>query len=132
MSKNARLDPRRSRKLTSRECSSIIGGYLGGMATSNLAGPEIAREAIGLFATGDMADNLWLSIRCQSQKGTNQTAMDIEKARQWQGEGDEAHRAFWRGLGAVISGCRVLASERAVKTACAWLFEQDGFWGRLD
>lgn len=35
---------------------------------------------------------------------------------------------FWRGLGSVISGCRVLASERSVRTACTWLFQQDGFW----
>jgi hypothetical protein len=127
--KIAKLDVRKSRKLTSRECASVIGGYLGGMTTSNLIGVEVARAAIGLYVEGDTAEVIWSRFRHQADNGSGATADAVEESRQWQADGaDEAHRMFWRGLGSVISGCRVLASERSVKTACTWLFQQDGFW----
>ena len=128
----ARLDPRRSRKLTSRECASVIGGYLGGMATSNLIGVEVARRALGLFVA-DAHSMIWESIRHQADKGSGETAESIndayDVATKMQADGaNEAHRVFWRGLGATVSGLRVLASEKAVKTALNWLYEQDDFW----
>jgi hypothetical protein len=127
--KPAKLDVRRSRKLTSRECSSIIGGYVGGMTTSDLVGVAVARAAVGLYVEGDVAEVIWSRFRHQADRGSGATADAVEESRQWQADGaDEAHRIFWRGLGSVISGCRVLASERSVRTAIRWIYEQDEFW----
>ena len=132
MTKIAKLDPRKSRKLTSRECASVIGGFLGGMATSNLIGPDVARATLGLWVEGEAADALWSRLRHQATLGAAGAADAIVECREWQADGaDAGHRVFWRGLGSVLSALRVRASERAVKTAATWTFQQDGFWSGL-
>ena len=124
--KPAKLDPRRSRKLTSRECASVLGGFLGGMATSDLLGVSKTRSALELYVN---SDSPWEAIRKQADLGSGKTGDAIEASRSLQGQSyPNADRVFWRGLGATVAGLRVLASERAVKTALRWIYEQDGFW----
>jgi hypothetical protein len=120
------LDPRRARKLTSRECSMILGGYLGGMLTSDLIGVAAARDALELWVE---TEEIWSSIRFQRKRGSGATSDAIDAARDLQGTGaDPALRVFWRGLGSVISGLRTVASEKAVKAAVRWIHESEEWW----
>jgi hypothetical protein len=130
MKKPAKLDVRRSRKLTSRECASILGGYVGGMATSELIGVDRARATVGMFVDPYAGEAVWYALRLQAEKGSQETcdAIDAAGAEFQASSGSEAMRICWRGLGAVVGGLRVVASERAVKTALRWIYEQDGFW----
>ncbi len=122
------LDPRRTRKLTSRECCAILGGYLGGMCTSDLVGVEAARSALEIWVEVD-TEHVWESIRHQAKQGAGDVAVAIEESRSLQAkEADPGLRVFWRGLGALVSGLRTLASEKAVKTALTWLYVNDAFW----
>lgn len=124
--KPPKLDPRRSRKLTSRECSSILGAFLGGMATSDLIGPEQAREGLKIWAE---CPEIWEHVRFQSERKASTTAAILENARALQADGaDPALRAYWRGLGAVISGLRTVSHEKAVRAAVQWCYARDDFW----
>jgi hypothetical protein len=124
--KLAKLDPRKSRKLTSRECCSILGGYVGGMLTSNLIGVEAARESLEFWIECPIP---WVQIRNQADRGAAETADAIAEARAMHAQdAGEGMRMYWRGLGAVIAGLRVIASERAVSTAVRWLYQTDAWW----
>jgi hypothetical protein len=127
--KTVKLDPRKARKLTDRACANILGGWVGAMATSTLYSTDQVRQALIDFAAND---ELWGMIRQQASQSSGATHDKISQALGYQAEDAEsANRLLWRSLGGVVSGLRVLSSERAVRKAVIWWIQQDDQWAQI-
>jgi len=127
--KRIRLDPRKARKLTDRACAHILGGWVGAMGTSSLYAPEQIREALEAIVWNE---SFWLTIRKQSEFSAGFVHGELDMALGLQAEAAAPEvRALYRSLGGLVSGLRVIAHERAVRTALGWWIQQDEQWKRM-
>ena len=127
--KPARLDPRKAKKLTDRACANILGGWIGAMSSSTLYTSLQVHQALFALVTND---EVWNVIRLQSKQSARATHGGMVDALGCHAEdADPALRALWRSLGGVISGLRVLASERAVRSAVTWWCQREEDWNKM-